>query len=208
MSFQWVIDNAESISINNLRQTASTTARDGSVKIASRGYQPRRIEVKVPDGILWETIRSYINDIEQKDRISTEDIQFNNSGYDWMFAYQGDYTNLTAISGGVAEATIVNGSATITLTNSGTLTSGQFKFKKGDFVQLGTDSVYTVTQDVAYNSNSVVLNRPVVEADATGVVLQTGENCVFTVRCINFPQWTIYGFKQVAWSGPFVFVEE
>ena len=29
----------------------------------------------------------------------------------------------------------------------------------------------------------------------------------YTVLCVNFPQWTVFGFDQVQWSGPFIFVE-
>jgi hypothetical protein len=29
----------------------------------------------------------------------------------------------------------------------------------------------------------------------------------YTVLCIEFPQWEVFGNQQVRWSGPFVFVE-
>lgn len=29
----------------------------------------------------------------------------------------------------------------------------------------------------------------------------------YDVYCIEFPEWTIFGYDQVKWSGPFVFVE-
>jgi len=29
----------------------------------------------------------------------------------------------------------------------------------------------------------------------------------YTVICVDFPQWEVYGSRQVRWSGPFVFVE-
>ena len=29
----------------------------------------------------------------------------------------------------------------------------------------------------------------------------------YTVRCISFPEWTIFARDQVSWSGPFVFQE-
>lgn len=209
MSFQWVIDNAENISINNLRQTSQTTSRDGTVKTTSRGYVPRRFTVKMPDGMPWDVNRNYIQTLEDTGRINTNTVQFNNTGQDWMFFYQGDSANLTAFSGGVAIASVNNGSNIITLTSSdNTLTTGQYKFKTGDFIQLGSDSIYTVKQNVAYNGTSVILHKPVVESTATGVVLKTGENCVFTLRCVVFPQWNIFARNQIAWSGAFEFIEE
>ena len=29
----------------------------------------------------------------------------------------------------------------------------------------------------------------------------------YTVICVQFPQWTVFGYNQVSWDGPFVFVE-
>lgn len=29
----------------------------------------------------------------------------------------------------------------------------------------------------------------------------------WVVRCIEFPEWTLFNRNQVSWSGPFVFVE-
>ena len=29
----------------------------------------------------------------------------------------------------------------------------------------------------------------------------------YTVLCVDFPQWEVFGNQQVRWSGPFVFVE-
>jgi len=29
----------------------------------------------------------------------------------------------------------------------------------------------------------------------------------YTVICISFPQWKVFGYDQISWDGPFVFVE-
>ena len=34
-----------------------------------------------------------------------------------------------------------------------------------------------------------------------------GTNESYEVICIQFPEWTMFGYDQVSWSGPFVFVE-
>jgi hypothetical protein len=34
-----------------------------------------------------------------------------------------------------------------------------------------------------------------------------GTDQSWTVRCVEFPTWTIFARNQVSWSGPFVFVE-
>ena len=125
MSFQWVIDNAETLSINKKKMVAQTVARDGKVRTVSRGTQPKRIEIKMPDGMSWSENKASIAAIEALDRISTGTISIPYSKFPW---YYGN-------------------------------------------VNPGTDESYTV-------------------------------------RCIQFPQWTIFAYNQVSWDGTFVFVEE
>lgn len=124
MSFQWIVDRAETLSINKKKMVASTTARDGTVRVVSRGTQPKRIEVKLPDGIPWTEIRSLITAAEALDKISTAQIEIKYSLLPWYYG----------------------------------------------------------------NVNP-------------------GVNEKYTVRCVDFPQWTIFARNQVSWSGPFVFVE-
>jgi len=206
MSFQWIIDNAESISIESKKIVASTTARDGTSRNVSRGDQVWRMEVKLPDGMRWTDIRSNITKAEALDRVTATSIQFNTSGQDWLIKYQGSYTNLTAYGGGIAIGSITRGSSTITLTTSGTLASG-YKFKAGDYIQLGTGNVYRVIADVAYNSNTITVHRPVLEASATGVYIKAAQYCAWNIICTQYPSWTLFARDQVSWNGTFVFVE-
>lgn len=202
MSFQWIIDNAESISINRKKVTASTQSRDGTVRAVSRGGQAWSFEVRLPDGPRWSDYRQFISQAEALDRVSTAAIQFNDTGLNWFIKYQGNSVNYTGFV-----ATITQGSNTITLTTSPTTSSG-YKFRAGDFIQLGsTGKCYTVAADVAYNSNTVTLHRPVIDASATGVALRVADNCQFTVICKEFPNWTLMARDQVSWSGAFVFYE-
>lgn len=122
--FQWIVDRAETISINRKKMVSQTTARDGQVRVVSRGTQPKRIEVKVPDGISWTELKTSIEAAEVLDRITTATITIPYSKFPWF------YNN----------------------------------------VNPGTDLSYTV-------------------------------------RCTEFPEWTIFARNQVSWSGPFVFVE-
>lgn len=103
---------------------ATTTARDGTVRAVSRGTQPKRFEVKLPDGILWTTLKSDIAAAEVLDRISTATITIPYAKFPW------------------------------------------------------------------YYGNSA-----------------PGSDDSYTVRCIQFPEWTIFARNQVSWSGPFVFQE-
>jgi len=202
MSFQWIIDNAESIGIDRRRVVGSTQSRDGSVRAVSRGGQAWRFEVRLPDGPRWTDYRQYISQAEALDRTTSSTVQFNDTGLNWFIKYQGNSVNYTGFI-----ATITQGSNTITLTTSPTTSSG-FKFRAGDVIQLGASGkCYTVAADVAFNSNTVTLHRPVIDSSASGVALRVAENCVFTLICKDFPTWNLFARDQVSWSGPFIFYE-
>ena len=124
MSFQWIIDGAETLSINRKRMVASSRARVGSVRVVSRGTQPKTFTVKYPDGVLWTNLRTNIAAAEALDRITTASISIPYAKFPWYY-------------GNTAPA---------------------------------SDETYTV-------------------------------------RCIEFPEWTIFSRNQVSWSGPFVFIE-
>lgn len=200
MSFQWIFDRATSIGVNNRGVISTTTSRDGTVRATSRGGQVWRFTVQVPDGIAWTDLRPYIAQAEYLDRATTANISLNDSGYtDWLLKYQGNCANISAIT------------ATWTTGNTITLTGGQaasgYNFRAGDVIQLGSSGkCYEVVSDVAYNSNTVTLHRPIIDA-AGSATLRVAQNCVWTVQCVEFPDWTIFARDQVSWSGAFVFYE-
>lgn len=124
MSFQWIIDNAETLSINKKKMVGQTIARDGIVRSVTRGDQPHRIEVTLPDGLPWSDFKSNIESAEVIDRIGTATISIPYSKFPWY------YNNVTPSS-----------------------------------------------------------------------------SETYTVKCIQFPQWTIFSYNQVSWSGSFIFIE-
>lgn len=200
-AFQYVFNNAETINFNRKAVVASTTTRSGIVRSASRGGQIWRFEVKLPDGIRWSDARAYIEKIDAADRYTDGNVQINNSGYNsWLTAYQGNVANTAAVT-----ASWVQGAMSITLTG-GQAASG-YNFKAGDLIQLGSSGkVYSVTADVAYNSNTVPVNRPVIDSTGSGTLV-IGTAVTWNVLCVDLPQWTIFARDQVSWSGPFVFSE-
>ena len=197
-AFQYVFDYAETISINKRRVIGSTITRDNTVRAVSRGGQTWRFEVKLPDGIAWSQARPYIEKMEALDRSTVGTVQINNAGYNsWLMKYQGNSVSTMT-------ATFSSGS-TITLT-AGQAASG-FNFKAGDLIQLGSSGrVYSAAADVAYNSNTVTLNRPVAETAGTYTLIR-GPSVTWNVICTEFPSWTIFARDQVSWAGPFIFYE-
>jgi len=201
-AFQVVFDRAESIGIDRRSVTAQTIARDNTIRTVSRGGQVWRFDVKLPDGIAWSELRPYIEAIDYADRYTEGVVQLSNTGYtSWLNKYQGNSANYT---GFVANAT--QGSTTLTLTTSPTTTSG-YKFRAGDFIQLGTTGrVYSVVSDVAFNSNAVILHRAVLDTTGSKTLI-CGPNVSWTVICSQLPKWNIFARDQVSWDGSFVFYE-
>jgi hypothetical protein len=199
-AFQYVFDNAESISIDTKRIVGSTLTRDQTLRTTSRGGQTWRFDVKLPDGIPWNQARQYIAKIEALDRTTVGTVQINNAGYnDWLIPYQGTAANSAAIA-----ASWVNGAMSITLT-SGQAGSG-FNFRAGDIIQLATGRVYRVTADVASGTNTVPVHRPVLDTTGSGT-LKVGPAVTWSVLCYELPTWTIFARDQVSWSGSFIFYE-
>lgn len=202
-AFQTVIDNAEAISINRRKKVAQTTSRDGTVKSTSLGGQIWEFEVTLPNGPKWTTYRPLIEKMEALDRVTVGTIQINNANHSWLSGYQGNLGSTSGIS------VSFSGSGNIVTRTSGAtgLSPGQFRFRAGDFIQLGSSGkVYSVADDVAYNADNIVLNRPVREAAGTYSLI-VGQSVTWSVICVQFPKWTIFARDQVGWDGPFVFAE-
>jgi hypothetical protein len=124
MSFQWILDKAEAFSIDRKKMVATTTSRDGQVRVVSRGTQPQKFTVSLPNGLLWSVIKADVVAAEVLDRITTATLTIPYAKFPWYY-------------GNVAPAS----------------------------------------------------------------------NESYTVRCIQFPEWTIFQRDQVSWSGAFVFIE-
>lgn len=200
-AFQYVIDNAESISINKKKKVSQTVSRSGVVKSISLGGQLWEFRVKLPDGPSWETYRPYIERIEALDRVAVGTIQINSPGHSWINKYQGDLTNTSAVT----VATVPGFDTSLQITGGATLASG-YRFRSGDLIQLGTGSVYSVVNDVPYNSVVITVHRPIREA-AGNYTLKIGQTVSWSVMCVNMPNWTLFARNQVGWDGEFVFVE-
>jgi len=202
ITFQPVIDNAETLSINKLKKVAQTVSRDGVVKSTSLGGQVWEFEVKLPDGPNWTTYRPIIEQLESLDKVTPSLINISKTALLYIYGYKGSYTNLT----NTVQVSATSG-YTVTITTQPNLQSG-YKFKSGDLIQLGTGGhVYSVVEDVPYSSNTITLNRPLRDAAGTYTLLIGGENVRWNVICTQFPRWTIWQYNQIKWSGPFIFSE-
>jgi hypothetical protein len=199
-AFQWIFDNAASITIDRRAVVAQTQTRDQTVRATSRGGQIWRFDVTMPEGLPWDQNRQYLESLDHLDRYTPTPVQINNPNYSsWLLAYQGDAATRSGWSGSWTQ-----GSTQLTLTSAPTAT--QYRLRANDMIQLGSGHVYSVVSDVAAGVTAVTLNRPVVDATGSGS-LAIGPDVIWTVICTTLPTYRVMRRNQIGWSGSFHFVE-
>jgi hypothetical protein len=125
-------------------------------------------------------------------------------GYSYINGYQGTAANIQLKY--LSDSTPTQ----LTITSSDSTSSGDYIFRSGDWLQLGTNGyTYSVVNDVAHGTNLVTVNRPVIEtaSNVTTYSAQVGQQVSWTVLLTEMPSWTLFGYDQVSWSGSFVFYE-
>jgi hypothetical protein len=209
MSFQNLIEYATAIGIERKPIVAQSVSRDGTVKSVSRGGARWRFSVTLPNGSAYEQeTRQMIAALEGLDRFTEDDIQFNNTGHNWIVGYQGDQADPSTV-----QVTLSGTNTTIFNIAGGVSISSGYLFKAGDYIQatdgVNTGKVYNVAEDVAWNATQIKLHRPQVnEPTYSGTItLNTAGDCVFTVQCIQFPSFSLIGSRQIAYDGDFVLQE-
>jgi hypothetical protein len=60
MSFQWIFDNAETISVNSRPTVLQTITRNNTVRATNLGGAIKRYDVKLPDGIPYTQLSANI----------------------------------------------------------------------------------------------------------------------------------------------------
>ena len=199
-SFQNLINYATQVTVRQTAVVSHTQARDGTVRTAKRSGNGMEIKVTLPNGMPWSTVRPAIAEAAYADKDTQTQIQFSRSQVDYMYGYLGDQPNLSTVT-----AAHTQGSQLMTVSGGSTSTN---YFRAGDVIQLSSvGPIYMVTQDVDTSSETVFLHRPVVETTGTGIYGIGGANVYWNVFCTQFPNYSIFGYNQVQWDGPFVFTE-
>lgn len=203
--FQWIINNAAQIDVNDLTLTASTVTRDGRVRSVVRGSQPWVFTVTLPNGARWTDYRDLYAEAQRFEKTQTQTIQFNHTGHEWMFSYQGTMTPQDPSDGSFL-GSWSEGSTTFTMTG-GTGLQDTIRVKAGDIVQLGPNGyVYKIVETaMAGQTTNIRVHRPIIESGSGKVFV--GEFCTFTVICTQFPKPVFFAQNQVGWSSAFIFTE-
>lgn len=201
MSFQAVFDNAASLQVTKRGFVAQTVTRSGVVRSIDRGNAIWRFTVELPSGVPWsEEYRRVIANYSKNDRLIPETIDFSNSGYNWLFPYQGSEPNIANV-----RVNVINNQ--LSIATGVTITSG-FVFQPGDLIELVGGRVYEVTDAVAWDDTVIPVHRPPVDESVGTYDIRVGPAARFSVVCVNMPNHTLIERNQVAWDGAFVFQEE
>lgn len=210
--YQWVFDNAESITVNNRGVVAQTITRDQRIRTMSRGGETWKFTVSLPTGPRWQDIRYYIAGIDSVDRTAIEYINFSKSSYRWMFEYRGDATSTAGLTLRYTASQAAINTKVLQASNLPTMSSSAALFQAGDLVQMtGSPYVYQVTDRVNRGSDTTVnipVHRSVLDTPSdTYATAKIGHNVEFRVICIQRPDWSWVERNIVGWSGEFVFHE-
>jgi hypothetical protein len=213
MSFQTIFDIQQSMTVNNRRTVGEQVSRSGQVRVAQYlTAVPWVFAVTPHDYLYYPQVRSIIQSIDNKDRQLPETISFASANLSWFTAYQGTLSSVQAAALTLASVPAAN-ATTITVGNLPSVSSTDFVFKAGDFLQLGIYP-YKVTENVLRGSGSTVsvtLHRPVIGTPTVGTLSAVGSACTFYVLAESCPTYTLNPMTNgafVQWDSPFVFRED
>jgi hypothetical protein len=202
-AFQWIVDSATGLSIDGRGVVAQTSTRENVIRTVSRGGRVWKFTITPSPGKTYAEARPYLAKLDQMDRITIAQINFNHTGFEVINQYLGSGGGPFTIAG-------ISGT-TCTVTAAAGL-GGSYVARAGDWLQIGAaGSVYQVVQDPATgNGATVTLNRPIDEAAGSYTGL-FGPNVNWNVICVERPMWSLVPAGNnmlVNWSGDFVFYED
>lgn len=213
MSLQYIIDNAEEISLDRRKISGQTLTRSGQVRISSLASKvPWRITVKPGSGMNIRTHRAELESITNADRIQIQTINIgqSNERLGYLTEYKGNLNSSQRAAAQFLGANILD--ATVNLPG---VTSGTVVFQPGDLFSLaaGYRYPYTVTSQVIKGSGDQVvvpLSRPFIfQAGFTHTesALRLGSEVTWNVVVANRPTFTITPGGWIRWNGDFELVE-
>jgi hypothetical protein len=212
MAYQWVFDNAETLSINKRGITAQTISRDQRIRSVSRGGEIWRFTITMPTGFPYNNNRGYIEALDQADRTAVEFVNLSKPGYSYIVGYRGDATSTTGLTLKYTSAMAAVNTKQFEAGTLPSIGSSAYVFRKGDLIQkTGSNYVYSVTADVVRGSGSTVVvpvNRSILDTPSdTAAVAKIGSDVQWRVICTQRPEWRLVVKDRIEWTGEFIFQE-
>jgi hypothetical protein len=212
MSFQWIIDNAENISIVKRPVISQTVSRNQRIRTVSRGGNVWKFSVKMPDIMTWNgNSRGYLESIDVSAMLVSQSINLSKTTYDWMTKYRGDAVSTATMTFKYNTAQAASNTFKFELGNlPGAV--GSSLFKAGDLIQpTGSKYVYSTVAAVVKGSATtqlVEVHRGILDTPSdTAVTIKVGPQVSWTVICTKIPTWTFVGKELIQFNGDFEFQE-
>ena len=211
MSFQWAIDNAESISVTKRPVISQTVSRDQHVRSVSRGGAVWKFTVKMPQRMPWNYHRGYIESIDTKAMLTSQNINLSKSGYEWLTKYRGDASSTSTMTWKYNSTQAASNTYKFELGNMPGAV-GSTLFRAGDLIQPnGSKYVYSIVAAVTKGSATtqlVEVHRSILDTPSdTAVTIKVGPEVIWTVICTKMPTWSFVEKDLIEFNGDFEFQE-
>lgn len=207
MSFQWIIDNCAGISIDNKPTVAQTITRNNRVSSVIRGQRTYRFSVDMPVGYRYSDARPYITAYEALGLHTTDTINIPQS---YISGYRGAASGSTGWS---ISATQFDTEFSVTSIGGANIIGPAPLVAAGDVLNIKSGSTsenaYTVVEDAIWTGSApltVKVNRNILE-NTGNYTIDVGSSTNWDVICVSMPQWNIFDYNLVSWTGSFVFYE-
>ena len=190
---QDIINQAGSIEINRRKVVGIQITRNEIPRTSlTPTRNPWRFTIDMPPVLSWNAARSLVEYLDNLDRYSPQEINFNNSCISFIFRYQGQLS-----TGQLALFTVQSFTGnTLVLTGLPTVSPTVIMFEPNDLIQIGANPYpFTVVNQVVRGSTGTVTlttNRPnFFTTSVVGAGLTVGSGCTFNLFCPNMPTYKL-----------------
>jgi hypothetical protein len=224
MSLQTILSICESVGINDQRFVGQTLSRNQKLVTSEiLTVVPFQFELRPMNYLLYSQNRTTLNTLRIPDKSLTQYLNFGQTGWLNYVKYQGQ---MTAVQIGNCLWQVSSANKTLVLGALPALSSTDYLFRVGDFVQVGLYS-YIVTADVQRGSGSTVnvpihRNLLVTLTSATPAVAgefgttvsmggTTYTGVTFPVVLREYPTYNLVPITNdsfISWSGSFQALEQ
>lgn len=223
MSIQRIINQAETLNINRRKLVSVQYTRSEIAKVnetASRN--PWRLTLGISASLPYQDNRDLLEQLDYLDKTKPETVTFNQTGLNYMFAYQAGTLTQVQRDAIQVESFIGNQLKLKSLPSVASLgpqgSGSTVIFKKGDFIQIaGYPFPFTVVGPAAVSGVvtpgdvirgtdptfvTLTVHRPnFIAASVQNLGIKVGNEVSFRVICVNMPTYTL---SPGAKNNPFI----
>lgn len=212
MTFQTIINRAQSIEFNRRRVVGQSISRSQRIKTAERvSAQPFVLTVTPQARFTFESERPTIEMIQNFDRNVECQVQIGDiEGLRFINSYLGSLNTAHRAALTITNATLTS----ITIGGLPSVSANTVVFKAGDWIQPANSRYpYIVTETVTRGTGTNVTattHRPIISSEGISLTgpLKIGTDTTLVVIASQFPTYSVVDHNWAQYNGDFVFVEK